>query len=230
MIAVLTAMVLPTLVTWLYFVALRDAAAGVQQGVYALGKAIQFGFPVFWVVAVQRARLRLRVPGRAGLVDGILFGAIIFAAMLLMYYGWLKPRAQLGSATEAICRKVASFGIDSPGEYVALALFYSLAHSFLEEYYYRWFVFGQFRRFVPLWAAILVSSLAFTAHHVILLGTYFGYVSWQTALFSTAIAVGGAVWAWIYARSGSLLGPWISHLFADAAIFAIGYGIVADCL
>ena len=29
----------------------------------------------------------------------------------------------------------------------------------------------------------------------------------------------GAAWAWIYHRSGSLLGPWLSHLLIDAGIF-----------
>ena len=47
----------------------------------------------------------------------------------------------------------------------------------------------------------------------------------MTSLFSVAVAVGGVVWAWIYQRSGSLYGPWMSHLLIDAAIFLIGYDL-----
>jgi len=74
--------------------------------------------------------------------------------------------------------------------------------------------------------AVAVSSLGFMAHHVIVLATYFGLASPVTWIFSLGIAAGGAFWAWLYHRSGSLLGPWLSHLLVDAAIFAAGYEIV----
>jgi hypothetical protein len=40
------------------------------------------------------------------------------------------------------------------------------------------------------------------------------------------VAIGGAVWALVYQQSKSLLGPWLSHLFVDAAIFAIGWDLM----
>lgn len=42
-------------------------------------------------------------------------------------------------------------------------------------------------------------------------------------MLTLAVAVGGAFWAWLYHRSGSLLGPWISHMLVDAAIFGVSY-------
>jgi membrane protease YdiL (CAAX protease family) len=68
------------------------------------------------------------------------------------------------------------------------------------------------------------------AHHVLVLGKYFGFDSPATWLFSSCVAVGGAVWAWLYNRTGSLLGPWLSHLLVDAAIFAIGFDLVRGAL
>ena len=50
-------------------------------------------------------------------------------------------------------------------------------------------------------------------------------VSWPAA-----VAVGGAFWAWLYQRSGSLAGPWLSHLVADAGIFFVGYQLIGDML
>ena len=86
--------------------------------------------------------------------------------------------------------------------------------------------FGGLRRLMPLGWAVVLSSLAFAAHHVIVLGVYFGWQSWATAAFSAGVAVGGAAWAWIYHRGNSLVGPWLSHVLADAAIFLIGYSMV----
>ena len=49
------------------------------------------------------------------------------------------------AAAELIRDKIAGFGIDSVWKYALLAVFYSLFHSLLEEYYWRWFVFRQLR-------------------------------------------------------------------------------------
>ena len=59
-------------------------------------------------------------------------------------------------------------------------------------------------------------------HHVIVLATYFGIGAPVTWIFSLAIAVGGAFWAWLYHRSGSLVGPWLSHVLGAAAMFWMG--------
>ena len=228
--AVAFAIGFPTLVTLFYFVWLTDGPAGVQQAAYALGKPLQFAFPAFWVLAVQRRRIGLRLPVAAGLIEGAAFGLTIFGAMMALYHLWLEPAGFMDPATEQIRQKVLSFGVRGPMGFFALGAFYSLAHSLMEEYYFRWFVFGQLRRLVSVPAAIVVSSLGFMAHHVVVLGTFFGYTSPATWLFSAAVAIGGAAWAWLYHRSGSLYGPWLSHLIVDAAIFTIGYSIVGDLL
>jgi uncharacterized protein len=47
---------------------------------------------------------------------------------------------------------------------------------------------------------------------------------------SLGVAIGGGVWCWLYAKTGSLYAAWISHLLIDAAIMWIGYDLVADRL
>jgi uncharacterized protein len=165
-----------------------------------------------------------------GLAGGFGFGLLVLVVMVLAYHHVLQPRGFFLSAAGEIRAKLTGLGIDSLTGYVALAVFYSLIHSLLEEYYWRWFVYGRLRRRISPVAAIVVSSLAFATHHVILLATYFGWLSAWTWLFSLSVAVGGAFWAWLYQRSGSLVGPWLSHLLVDAAIFLIGYDLVSDLL
>ena len=216
---VFVAMVFPSLLTWLYFVALRGHAASVQQAVYSIGKAVQFGLPV-------AALLLLGMPGCpgfrrtwAGVAAGLLFGILVFALIVGVSCVW-PALAVMGTEIQD---RLARIGINSLWQYVLLALFYSAIHSLLEEYYWRWFVFGQLRRwFAPGLAAVL-GSLAFMAHHVIVLGYYFGPTSLGCLLCSAGVAVGGIAWSWLYHRSDSLLGPWVSHAIVDAAIFAVGY-------
>ncbi len=224
--AVLFAMVFPTLLTWVYFVLLPRWAPGLAQPAYTVGKAIQFLFPLAWVLAVRRQRLAPPPRTTAGVAEGFAFGTVIFAAAVGLYWVWLRPAGVIQGAAAEIETKLHGFGVHGAAAYVALGAFYSIVHSFLEEYFWRWFVFGQLRTIIPWGMAVAVSSAAFMAHHVILLGTYFGWNSPATYVFSLAVAVGGAYWAWLYQRSRSLYGPWVSHLLIDAVIFAVGYDLV----
>jgi membrane protease YdiL (CAAX protease family) len=220
------ALVLPTVVTWHYFVALADQPTAAQQWAYGVGKVVQFSLPVLWVWLALGRKPRLVWPGLRGVELGLIFGMSVLGAMTCFYYGGLKPAGLFEGPTQEVRQKVASFGIHSAASYIALASFYSLAHSLLEEYYWRWFVFGHCCRGLPPATAIGLSSVGFAAHHVLVLGTYFGYDSPLTWLFIAGIVVGGACWAWLYRRSGSLLGPWLSHALVDATIFVIGWDLV----
>lgn len=223
------ALVLPTLVTWLYFVVLADQASHWQQLAATLGKSVQFLLPIVWVVGVQQRKLRWSPPGR-GLWEGALFGVAVVMLMLVAYHVGLKPWAGFHGAAAAIREKVQQIGISSTSSYVGLGAFYALVHSGLEEYYWRWFVFRQLKCLASVRSAVLISSLGFMAHHVILLATFFGWGSPLTYLGSLGVAIGGAYWAWLYQRTGSLMGSWLSHLVVDAGIFLVGYDIVRPTL
>ncbi len=228
--AVCIAIALPSVVTWLYFFQAEGTKSDVQVVIFGGLKVSQFAFPILWIYFAQRKELQWSFAKngsqKAGIVEGLLFGGVVSVSMFVLYFGLLRGSPAIASAVDPIRAKVAGFGIDSLAKYIALGLFYSLIHSLLEEYYWRWFVFGQLRRQISLAPAIAISSLGFMAHHVLVLGKYFGFVSWQTVLFSASVAIGGAVWAWLYDRHRSLVGPWISHLLVDAAIFTIGYDLV----
>jgi uncharacterized protein len=225
--AMLFAAAFPSLAAWLYFVALAHYPSGLQQAVYTALKIVQFAFPVAWLLfAYRRPSPPARTHYPLSTIHSLLFGIGVAAAMLAGYFSWLRPSGIFAAAAGPLAQTMARFHIDSPARFIALGGFYCLVHSLLEEYYWRWFLFGGLRRLMPLGPAILLSSLAFAAHHVIVLATYFGLFSWATLLFSAAVALGGAVWAWLYQRSGSLLGPWLSHMMLDAAIFVVGYDLL----
>lgn len=229
-VTLLFALVYPTLIAWAYFVALATDAGGqslAQQLTYGVGKAVQFILPVFCWWVFERRLPRPKAPTAAGLALGLAFGLSVAAAMLALYHLALRD-VFLNSATpEKIRQKLEQFNLNSPGRYLAMAVFISALHSLAEEYYWRWFVFGGLRRFVPLRVAIAVSSAAFMGHHVIVLAVYFPGQFWPVVLpFSLCIAVGGAVWCWLYHRTGSIYATWLSHLLVDAAIMAVGYDLL----
>lgn len=224
--AMALALAFPTVLTLIYFKLLEPYPSAVQQGGYVIGKCLQFAFPVVWVFVVMRQRASWQWLGKRGIGTGLVFGAAVLVAMFLLYHFWLKSTGYLAGLEQQVTGKVCDMGLGRLWKYAAFGVFCSLAHSLLEEYYWRWFVFGQLRQSCTLAGAIVLSSLGFMAHHVVLLATFFGWDSPLAYLFSLAIAIGGAVWAWLYAWSRSLIGPWLSHVLVDIAIFLIGYDLV----
>jgi len=233
--ALALALTLPSAVTWLYFIWLDGAPEGAVKTAFAVGKTVQFLLPAAWVLLVQRQRPRLARPAAWSLGLGALFGLAVGAAMIAFYFAALKPAGFFETVAPLVREKVHAFGVHTFAAYLLLALFYSLIHSLLEEYYWRWFVFGQLAdglcgerppRRSGLVVALTIASLGFAAHHVLVLGHYFGWTSPLTWLFSASIAIGGAFWSWLYHRFNSLLAPWLSHALIDAAIFLIGYDLI----
>ena len=93
--------------------------------------------------------------------------------MIFGGYQVLAGSPQIAAAATAVQARVASIGFSNRTGFILLGLFYAGLHSWLEEFYWPWFVFGRLRELVPPAAAIVVSSLGFMAHHVIVLLTYF---------------------------------------------------------
>ena len=237
--AVVFAITYPTLLTWVYFTALNDSSGPWQRAAFGIGKLIQFGFPAIWVFLVERRRLALNQPTTRGLVIALGFGIFELAAGFAIYSLWLKPAGIFVEPLKEMLAKLQGFGLDSRLGYIVLAVGYSVVHSWMEEYYWRWFVLNELRgteqladldsRPLPV-LALIISSLAFAAHHVIVLAGYFGWTSLWTYVFTAAVAFGGVIFGWLYIRSRSIYAPWLAHAFADATIFLIGYDLVAASL
>lgn len=231
--------VFPTIVTWVYFVLLKDNSPATQQTAYSIGKAVQFGIPIAWVWFAHRdylkkdestkpLKLRLGVSEQMWLGTG--FGFLVVAAMFAFYFGFFQGTEIGNSLVAKVREKTIGTGVNTTSKFLLLGLFYAICHSFLEEYYWRWFVFGYLRKLMSIVPAIVISSFGFMAHHVILLAVFFGWSSPLAYLFAAGVGVGGAVWAWLYQSTGTLRSAWLSHLIVDAGIFSLGYFLIRDSL
>lgn len=222
------AMLLPTALAGVYLILLADggeSGSGAVQGTYSASKLFQFSLPVLILWWCDRPALVWPSLSNRGVWLGIGFGlavgALVFAVQLAF------ATTLLADLPARIGVRIRDFGIASPLRFLALAVFIALFHSLMEEYYYRWFIHGRLRQYLSFTPAIVLSSLAFTGHHLFVLHGFFPDRFWSaTVPFSLCIAVGGAFWAWLYERTGSLLGPWISHLTVDVAVLLLGYRMV----
>lgn len=156
-----------------------------------------------------------------GVVAGLVSGLVVALAMVLLYAIVLLPTGEMETAKLEGQTKLRSMGLASPMAVIAVAIFYSILHSGFEEFYWRGFVFSGFRTRLSGTLAMLLSSLGFMSHHVMVLAKFFGWNSPKTYLFSLGVAVGGAIWGFMVWRTGRLGPAWISHGIVDAAIFLI---------
>jgi membrane protease YdiL (CAAX protease family) len=170
----------------------------------------------------QADRLRVRWTARPlplGAVTGLAIGGLILLAYRVPA---LHAYAQQFGPT--IRERLGVFGVDSAASYGLFCAFLAVLHSGIEEYYWRWYVFGTLLRFFPMGPSVLVAALGFAAHHYVVLGCYFGIGG--ALVFGTGVGIGGALWCWMMRRQDSVLGAWLSHALVDAAIFVVGYDLV----
>ncbi|MDB4350982.1 CPBP family intramembrane metalloprotease, partial [Verrucomicrobia bacterium] len=98
-------------------------------------------------------------------------------------------------------------------------------HSLLEEYYWRWFVFGNLHRFLNSKSlAYGVGALGFASHHIVVTTQFFdGPIGW---IYGLTVGVAGAIWSWLMVRHQSLIGAWVSHIIVDITLMSVGYYLI----
>jgi len=191
------------------------------QILWALGKVWTLALPIAWHVLVDRQRAAFPRPRREGMPAALASGTLILIGILVVYYTLGHRWIDEAAASESI----ADRGLDTLPIYVAMALYWCTVNSLLEEYVWRWFVFTRCEVLMPRHVALFASALLFTVHHVIAMAVFFEDLR-VVVLASTGVFIGGATWSWIYLRWRNIYAAWLSHVFADVAVFWIGYRIV----
>ena len=223
--ALTAAMTLPTVASLAYFVWLEGTAW--VAPVYLGAKVLQFAGPVAALGILLAAASGPPRRGRSwalGLGTGIAGTAFTWIAYASLFRGG----EMAATAAEAIAVKLADFHLDTLSRYVVAALLISFLHSWLEEVYWRAFVYGRLRRLTsPAWS-LPIAAAGFAAHHVVVIAVYLGDASVLVlALMSLPVLLGGVLWCLLYRTTGNrLLAPWVSHVCLDLAIMAIGYDLI----
>jgi membrane protease YdiL (CAAX protease family) len=219
----------PSVMAWTESLLTRDEGSGLNtatQIAYYGGKLVQFTLPLFAVLMFTRRLPRLALPSSKGLGIGLAFGLLVAAGIMALYFVFLRDTSVFQESPAKVHAKLQEFGLDSAWGFALFAVFTTLLHSFLEEYYWRWFVFGWLERYTTLTAAIGLSSLGFMVVHVFVLHGFLpGHFLVAVLPLTLCVGIGGVVWAWLYHRSGSLYAPWLSHLVVDASLFVVGYDL-----
>lgn len=203
---------------YVYFVLVTDSEF--VQPLYFGTKVLVLVWPLLWWIFFRKFFLKREKLGLASSVGwGLFSGFAIIVPMFILFFVFQDFFQGFAVNFRA---EASSLGVLD--NYILFAAFLSLFHAFLEEYYWRWFIFGGLLSKMSEKWAILITAVAFASHHFIVLSQFFPW--WITILFGTAIAIGSVIWSILYLRTGRLLTGWISHVLVDVAVMTIGYFVI----
>ena len=98
---------------------------------------------------------------------GLLTGVCISLIGCLMV---ITPVGDIVKAnSHNLVEKAEGLGFASRGRFLLVAAFITVLHSAMEEYYWRWFIYGHLRQMVGHWPGHLIAAVAFTGHHLVLM-------------------------------------------------------------
>lgn len=207
---------------------LADTAIG--QSIHIAAKVWLLGLPLAWVLWVERGRLSLPRWSWRGMVAGLVTG---LATMGVILGAWQLFGRSLVDV--AVMRgKIADVGLDTVPKYLAFAVAWTFINALLEEYVWRWFVYAKWlevlaclkgrAKAIAVPGAIALAGLGFVLHHTVAMSVY---LDWQAnALASLGIFIGSVTWSAIYLRYRNIYAGYVSHIFADIGVFAVGYMVV----
>ncbi len=220
--ALVPAMVVPCAASLFYFVFFSEHLFA--RAVYGAAKVFTLAWPVvcvWFVLGTRLPRMNLRDPlHRKAIPFGVLSGIAIVVILVIAMH--TAPGRVLYAGADALRAKATQLGFLA--YFVPFALFLSLMNSLIEEYYWRWFVFGRLREVAVVALACLLAGVSFAAHHVVLLAQFFP-LAWAF-LLGGCVGIGGVLWSLMYHRQGTLAGAWVSHMIVDIGLMWVGYNVL----
>jgi len=95
-----------------------------------------------------------------------------------------------------------------------------IVNAFLEELFFRGFIFLNLREAGFKKTAYGISSLTFAIYHISIFQSWFA--PWIMILFVFGLALGGIIFAYVDDKQETFLNSWFIHMCADVGIIIIG--------
>lgn len=183
---------------------------------------VAFYYQRFVAIANSGKRTQGSLLKKRSLLPGLLVGSAAFAIIILTYYLTTDFIDYQGIVNELQDKS----GITAMN-FIFVGLYITLGNSFLEEYFFRGFVFFNLYQQGSVKLAYVFSSLAFALYHMAIFRTWFA--GWLMILALAGLLGIALILNVLTARSGSFASSWVAHALADSAIILIGlrlFGII----
>lgn len=163
-----------------------------------------------------RDGLNIELVDRKTLSLGILLG-IIAVSVLMGTFMLLKNYIDM----PAIALELSSKSKVTAGNYLFVGAYLTIVNSFLEEFFFRGYIFINIYKCGYKKLAYIFSSALFSLYHIGIFKNWFNIQLIILCLFGLFIT--GLVLNYVDTKSHNFLNSWVTHIMANIAIVLIGY-------
>jgi uncharacterized protein len=200
----------------LYFI---EQYLGVSYVVKTMSKLIFFIIlPLIYLKLIKKSNiaeeLNLKRLDKKRLKLGFMFGITSFLIVLAAYY-ILKGTIDLNDIISDLKAKNIT-----PANFILIGLYVTLGNSFLEEFFFRGFIFLNLYNLKKKKLAYFFSSILFALYHIGIFKAWFNI--WLILLCLLGLIIIGFVFNWLNTKSKNFINSWLVHILADSAIILIG--------
>lgn len=189
---------------------------------------IIFLTPLFYRLWIERKSLKQSILEgisfenfKKNILKLFVFGAFL-AGIYLASFFIFRSHIDLGFIGEKL-KELANINIEN---IIFIGLYIIIINSFLEEFFWRGFVFEKLRKFLRPWMAYLISGIAFSFHHMVF------YYNWFNPGFFILVTFGLFMYAmilnYIFEKYRDLLSCWLVHSLSDIVQISIGVMILSS--
>lgn len=194
---------------------------GVLRPGYAAKSAIKIA--VFMLIPLMATRadpdilyLPLLRPKKKGLLTAIALGIGIYAVILGGYF-LISPFFDFSQIAGALTENA---GVTKEN-FLYVSLYISFINSFLEEFFFRGFVFTNLKQLTGRKLAYIFSAAAFSLYHVAMMIGWFSPALFLLVMMG--LVIGGMIFNWLNEKLDTIYCSWLTHMFANFAINTIGF-------
>ncbi len=159
-------------------------------------------------------------PKKKGLLPAILLGMGIYVLIVGAYFA-VSPFFDFSGIAESLQRDM---GVTAEN-FLFVSLYISFANSFLEEFFFRGFVFTNLKGCAGATFAHLFSALVFSLYHVAMMVEWFSPLLFLLVMLG--LFAGGLIFNFLNEKADSIYPSWFTHMFANFAINTVGFILLA---
>jgi len=214
--------------TWIPIIAIAVIACGIMalvDGVlrpsYGVKSAIKIclflGLPLLAARADRELMCLslLRFP-KKGFLPALVLGIGVYLVILVGYF-LVRPFFDFSGIADSL---TANAGV-TRDNFLYVSLYISFVNSFLEEFFFRGFVFTNLKQLSGRKLAYLFSAAVFSLYHVAMMVGWFSLPLYL--LVMVGLAAGGVIFNWLNEKLDTIYCSWLTHMFANFAINTIGF-------
>lgn len=194
---------------------------GILHPGYAIKSAIKIALFLLFPLLISKTNpqviyLQLLRPKKQGLLAACGLGIALYVLILGGFF-LVRPFFDFSNIAGAL---TTNAGV-SKDNFLYVSLYISFANSFLEEFFFRGFVFTNLKRLSGKITAYVFSAIIFSLYHVSMMVGWFSPLLFLLVL--VGLTAGGILFNWLNEKLDTIYGSWLTHMFANFAINTIAF-------